>query len=452
MTVVADGSVPAFFPSIDPAGNVLGVRRVQHLNSDLTPGVDVGTAAEVGLLSNHGLSSNGYNLRGAGFILEAEEAERLIREGAGPPDVIRAYSNGKDLTGRPRGVFLIDFNQASEEEARRYPRLFDILRDRVYPERSVKKEASAREFWWRLWRTRPELRAACVGLDRYIATPETAKHRFFCFLESAVAPDHALVAIALNDAFMLGVLSSTIHVCWALASGSRLGVGNDPRYNKSKCLDPFPFPNPPVALRTSIDSLAERLDQHRKDAIARDERVTMTGMYNVVEKLRSGEALTPKERAIHEVAACGILRDMHDELDTLVAEVYGWPWPMAKEEILERLVQLHDERVAEEKRGVIRWLRPEYQIPRFAPGHVAAELELPASAAVDAAAPAALVPWPATAVEQLAALQALVGRAPVTVDEAAAAFAGADGRLVGRHLETLAMLGEVREAAGRFGG
>ena len=79
-----------------------------------------------------------------------------------------------------------------------------------------------------------------------------------------------------------------------------------------------------------IRALADKLAQHLKDAIARDERVTMTGMYNVVEKLRSGEALTTKERAIHEVAACGILRDMHDELDALVAEAYGWPWPMEK--------------------------------------------------------------------------------------------------------------------------
>jgi hypothetical protein len=35
------------------------------------------------------------------------------------------------------------------------------------------------------------------------------------------------------------------------------------------------------------------------------------------------------------------------------------------------LVDLHAERVAEEERGLIRWLRPEYQIPRFAPGDAA---------------------------------------------------------------------------------
>lgn len=32
-----------------------------------------------------------------------------------------------------------------------------------------------------------------------------------------------------------------------------------------------------------------------------------------VERLRSGEALTEKDRRIHEVAACGVLRDLHDE-------------------------------------------------------------------------------------------------------------------------------------------
>lgn len=45
---------------------------------------------------------------------------------------------------------------------------------------------------------------------------------------------------------------------------------------------------------------------------------------------------------------------------------YGWPWPMGRAEILERLVALHDERVAEEQRGIVCWLRPDYQIPRFA--------------------------------------------------------------------------------------
>jgi len=180
----------------------------------------------------------------------------------------------------------------------------------------------------------------------------------------------------------------------------------------------------------------------------------MTGMYNVVEKLRSGEALTPKERTIHELAACGVLRDLHDELDALVAQAYGWPWPMEKEEILERLVKLHDERVEEEKRGLIRWLRPEYQIPRFAPEETPAAFDLPDAEppVVAVTAPAGKLAWPATAVEQLGALGSLIARGALTADSATAAFAGADRKLVERHLETLALMGEAAvDQGGRYG-
>ena len=119
---------------------------------------------------------------------------------------------------------------------------------------------------------------------------------------------------------------------------------------------------------------------------------------------------------------------------------------------LERLVALHDERVEEEKRGIVRWLRPEYQIPRFGKdlNAPAPELALPEADAEDAV-PAERARWPATAVEQIAALLAHVSATPATPDEAAAAFEGAKPALVRRHLETLVLVGELREGDdGRF--
>lgn len=193
----------------------------------------------------------------------------------------------------------------------------------------------------------------------------------------------------------------------------------------------------------------KRLDTHRKSAIARDGRVTMTSMYNVVEKLRAGEPLTTKERAVHEIAACGVLRDLHDALDAKVAEAYGWPWPMKRDEILARLVALHDERIAEEQRGMVRWLRPDYQIPRFgapATPNRAATLLLPESPATGAGGTGPATPcpaWPCTAVEQLAAIAALLSTRALTVDQVVDSFAGAARFLVERHLETLALMGEL---------
>jgi hypothetical protein len=177
----------------------------------------------------------------------------------------------------------------------------------------------------------------------------------------------------------------------------------------------------------------------------------MTGIYNVIAKLRSGEPLTPKERDINRDAACGVLRDLHDELDRLVAEAYGWPWPMEKDEILERLVALHDERVAEEQRGLVRWLRPEYQIPRFGKGVATPELALVEMTAERPAAAAEPRAWPATAVEQIGAIGALVAQRALTPDEIAAYFTGARRDLIERHLDTLALMGEVaRDGDGRY--
>jgi len=67
----------------------------------------------------------------------------------------------------------------------------------------------------------------------------------------------------------------------------------------------------------------EQLDAHRKRQQEQHPKLTMTGMYNVLEKLRAGETLTDKERTIHEQGLVSVLRQIHDDAD--VFEAYGWP-------------------------------------------------------------------------------------------------------------------------------
>ena len=180
----------------------------------------------------------------------------------------------------------------------------------------------------------------------------------------------------------------------------------------------------------------------------------MTGMYNVVEKLRTGEALTPKERKIHEIAACGVLKDLHDELDALVAQAYGWEWPLEKEVILERLVALHDERVKEEKAGKVRWLRPDYQIPRFGKDLPTPAPDLGLAEAEPAKAKKAKRPaWPADVISQIHAIKRLLATEALTADELAARFASAKPEIVRRHLDILFTMGEVlQNPDGRYQG
>ena len=293
-----------------------------------------------------------------------------------------------------------------------------------------------------------------AGLRRYIATVETAKHRFFVFLDASILPDNKLINIALDDAYFLGVLSSRVHVTWALAAGSHLGVGNDPVYVKTACFEKFPFPAATDAQQARIRGLAEQLDAHRKRQQAQHPKLTLTDMYNVLEKLRAGEPLTAKDKTVHEQGLVSVLREIHDELDAAVCDAYGWPVTLTDDEILERLVALNAERAAEEAQGHVRWLRPEYQAPadhasRFTQ-HVLIQEDSPVYEVSLETRP--LLPWPTRMAEQAqavrAALVALGG--PASAAEIAAAFAAAPPERVAELLETLVTLGQARGTEGGY--
>jgi len=294
------------------------ITRHGVLYADLTAGANVVGAGS--LLANESLSCPGVKLHGSGFIVTPYEAATLgLGRVPGLERYIRPYRNGRDLTDRPRGVLVLDLNDLTADEVRaRFPEVYQWLLERVKPERNQNNRASYRDNWWIHGEPRKELRKALAGLPRYIATIETAKHRPFVFLDATILPDNMLVAIASDDAFVLGVLSSRLHVIWALAAGGRLGFGNDPRYNKTRCFEPFPFPDASYSQNQKVRNLAEQLDAHRKRQQELHPNLTLTGMYNVLEKLRTGELLTSKEKDIHEQGLVSILRQLHDDLDAAV--------------------------------------------------------------------------------------------------------------------------------------
>jgi hypothetical protein len=164
-------------------------------------------------------------------------------------------------------------------------------------------------------------------------------------------------------------------------------------------------------------------------------------MYNVLEKLRSGEALTAKDKVIHEQGLVSVLKKLHDDLDAAVFDAYGWPHDLTDEQILERLVALNAERAAEERRGLIRWLRPAFQNPSGA--KAATQEKLATADEPEEAVAATAATWPKKLAEQIAAVRDLLtkGAAEWTVAEATAAFKGAKKSDVEEVLDSLAALG-----------
>lgn len=478
--------------------------------SDLKVGANVGAATP--LLANGLISNRGVIPHGDGMTVTEEQALALgLGVVPGIESRLRPYRNGRDLTQVSRGLRVIDLYGLNAIEVRdSYPAIYQWLLERVKPARDSHRDKDLREKWWLHRRSNEDLRVSLSGLSRYIATVQTSKHRFFTFLSTEVLPDDKLIAIASDDAAHLGVLSSQVHQLWALAAGARLGVGNDPVYNKTTCFECFPFPDfhaadkfggpLGVALidedgnagRTKafgeypserIRALAEQLDAHRKRQQEAYPGLTLTGMYNVQEKLRSGEELTAKERTIHEQGLVSVLRHLHDELDEAVLGAYGWADLVPglriahgndapaegqsredarrefEEAILERLVALNAERAAEEARGHIRWLRPEFQNPEAERQPKQAGLDTGPDDDAEGAEPQVAIaekpkPWPKDPVDQVRAVADVLAASPVPLStaEIAARFT-ARGRWKERLpklLEMLVALGLGQEKEGRF--
>ncbi|WP_245881017.1 class I SAM-dependent DNA methyltransferase [Thauera aromatica] len=443
--------------------------RTGKLFADLNAGADI--AGAKALQANIGVSSPGVKLHGSGFIVTSDQAEQLgLGQIEGLDGHVRAYRNGRDLADRPRGVHVIDlFGLTAEEVRQRFPSVYQWVLERVKPERDQNNRASYRDNWWLFGEARRDWRMMQAGLPRYIATVETTKHRSFQFLSAEILPDNMVIGVAMDDAFPLGILSSRVHVVWALAAGGRLGVGNDPRYNKTRCFETFPFPDATPAQQSRIRELAEQLDAHRKRQQAQHPALTLTGMYNVLEKLRSGEALSAKDKTIHEQGLVSVLRELHDALDAAAFDAYGWsdlaanlvgrpgattPLPdkpeaqaEAEEELLRRLVELNAQRAAEEARGLVRWLRPDYQNPgaATAPQQVEADLgESEAAEAAPTAAPAGKLTWPKNMREQVAAVRTALARQSLPAEAIAAQFKRSPKAAVLAVIEALEELGMVR--------
>jgi len=207
--------------------------------------------------------------------------------------------------------------------------------------------------------------------------------------------------------------------------------------------------SPTEAQKTHLRSLGEQLDAHRKAQQAAHPKLTLTAMYNVLERLRAGQRIEGKDKEIYDQGLIGILRDLHDQIDTAVADAYGWPATLSGDDILHRLVDLNRERAAEEARGMVRWLRPEYQNPA---GHAAQAKSIQTTMDIGPKETTTKAPWPKTLPEQIAAVRAtLSDLGTATPEQVARTFQRGRAGSVQPLLESLAALGQARVIeGGRF--
>jgi hypothetical protein len=161
------------------------------------------------------------------------------------------------------------------------------------------------------------------------------------------------VVFRYDDYAHFGVLSSSAHWWWAVTYASTLRT--DLRYTPSDVFETFPQPKPQSGAPWEwIDACGRAVHEFRADLMVR----TNLGLTKTYNRLH--------DPADHD-AQIARLRGLHVTLDHAVRDAYGWSdlaldhhhWdtpqgmrftvsPGAKEELLDRLLELNHQRYAEE--------------------------------------------------------------------------------------------------------
>jgi hypothetical protein len=333
-------------------GYVLRDQPVSSITAFLTPPGAV-EGKPYRLRANERKSFQGSIVLGMGFVLEPEEAKKLIAHDPRNREVLFPYLNGEDLNSRPDqspSRWVINFHDWSLERAETYPDCMAIVRGKVKPERDKNNRAQRRERWWQYGERAPALYATIAGMDRVLVLCIVTHHVGFAFVPADQVFAHRLVVFPLSEWGAYALLQSNQHEPWARDYSSQLETRLN--YSPSDCFETFPFPPSTIGL----DDIGERYNTHRQSImLARQEGLTTT--YNRFHD--------PRERA-DDITT---LRRLHVEMDQAVAAAYGWTdldlghgfhqtkqgvrftiSEPARRELLGRLLTLNHERYAEEVR------------------------------------------------------------------------------------------------------
>ena len=324
---------------------LLNDEMVDEINSMLTAGPEL--ADPTPLKANSGRAYQGSVILGTGFMLDPAEAQSLLDADPAADDVIRPLMGGQELNGNlpdERGFvnpsrFVIDFGDLAHDGAARYPRLLQIVTERVKPLRDKSKRTAYRERWWRFAERQTSLYSALAPISRCLTNSQVSKHHLFGFQPTDRIFSHALNVFAFDDWFSFAVLQSRIHEAWSRGAGLGSTLETRTRYTPSTVFETFPFPRPTPPQRVVAAAAGQALDEQRTLCMRRFGE----GMTKIWNRLLDPDETDPEIEQ---------LRGRRDAMDGAVLAAYGWDdlGPNDAETIVARLRKLNAACAAAERR------------------------------------------------------------------------------------------------------
>lgn len=300
---------------------VLDGKPVNHITSYLF--ANGGDDSPVALHANERKSFEGSVIRGMGFTFDDNDKKgvansiemmtRLVAQDHRNQELIFPYIGGADVNESPThsaSRYIINFGGMEEADAKKWPDLFAIAKDKVLTARLSSKAKSSGgkiiEKFWQYGHLAKDLYDSIRGMDRILACGQTSKYRTFTFLPNGMVYDQKLIIFPFRDYSYFAVMQSQPHVYWAVFFGSTLE--DRPVYTPTDCFDPFPFP---VAGYEELEGVGEHCFLMRADLMVKNNE-GLTDTYNRFHD--------PDERSPDIVK----LRELHAAMDRAVLEAYGW--------------------------------------------------------------------------------------------------------------------------------
>jgi hypothetical protein len=281
--------------------------------------------------------------------------------------MIQPYMGGDETNSSPTlspRRYVINFGEMSEDEARAYAPLYEIVSAKVRPQRLESKREQYKRLWWLFAERQPAMLRAIAGLERVITCSYVTAHLAFCFQPTRRVFANSLAVFAFDKKAAFGVLQSRLHELWArFLSGS---MKDDLRYTPTDCFETFPFPENWETL-AALEAAGKAYHGFRAALMVKNNE-GLTRTYNRFHD--------PGERNPDILK----LRELHTAMDHAVLGAYGWsdiktdcaflldyeideeewgakkkPWRYrwpddVRDDVLARLLELNAERAKEEVR------------------------------------------------------------------------------------------------------
>jgi hypothetical protein len=217
---------------------------VTTINSRLRAGAEL--PDPVSLTENIGSSFQGTIQLGMGFVLTIEDKNAFALISKRNNARISGFLGGEEVNTSPTqnyDRYIINFNEMTLSEAAAWPDLLSHVKKTVKPERDRQKDPTGQEFWWRHFRSRPELYAAILPLHRCLVAAQVTKHLCFSFQPTDRIFSQKLFVFPAESHAFFAVLQSRMHSVWTWLLSSTMK--SDLSYSATDCFANFPFPIPP---------------------------------------------------------------------------------------------------------------------------------------------------------------------------------------------------------------